>query len=381
MGPVIVCILLAVLTVGVYGFTVAPTSKGHATRHVQSVLLFAQEEYSETTPEVSDIFTKELAEDLAKEVTKTVSLPFVPDPVVTFMLTEAIGQLSSDLSPQMLDKVREFLASSSTTSKYDDFSEEDRVALALQVAEEVNPQIDVPILDEEQELQVLQEIFKVVFACLSVNKSALRKQMIDKAPSVSRDLLGDESSRRDLAKAINEAVDIPLLDETQEEEVLILAVASCGDTLQTLLPPEFVETLKGERPEALLEIKQFLVQKVNEKVDLVGLNEEQEQVLIEKTVDILVDKYVDGTEVEFMLMGKEEQLTKLEEKKLLLEREIELSKQRFEREQENLAARMERINLKMKEARRGKVAQKGAAPKPAGKKRRLFGIFRRSNAD
>jgi hypothetical protein len=62
-------------------------------------------------------------------------------------------------------------------------------------------------------------------------------------------------------------------------------------------------------------------------------------------VDILVDQFVDGTEAEFLLLTKEEQVEKLQERQDILNREIELSNKRYERDQQNHAARLERVNM------------------------------------
>jgi predicted nucleic acid-binding Zn-ribbon protein len=70
-------------------------------------------------------------------------------------------------------------------------------------------------------------------------------------------------------------------------------------------------------------------------------------VLIESLVDILIDHFVDGTEAEFSLLTIEEQVEKLHERRDILNREIELSKKRHEREQHNLVAQLERLNMRL----------------------------------
>lgn len=349
-------LLLATLASVATGFLIAP-SQVATTRTV--VALWA----SEDTPEVRDVFTEKLAKQLAGEVQKAVNIPFIPRPVVEYIMTEAIKDLSTEVSRDTLGKVRELLAAASTKTKFDDFPAEDRDALAMQVASELNSKIDVPVLDEEQELQVLQEVFKVVFACLATSNATMRKELIKGSVEASKDLLGSDESRDALTKRLNEMVDIPLLDENQEEEILKKAVASSSQTLQTLIPPEFIETLQGQRPEALFETKVFLVEKLNEKVDIVGLNEEQESALLTAMVDIIVDNYVTGTDMEFMMLPQEQQQESLEEKYEFLKREKELSTERHEREQKNLDAKLERLEGKLK-----KMKKRGG----------IFRLFRRS---
>jgi hypothetical protein len=300
-------------------------------------------------PEFKELFANELAAELAIEVQSYVKIPFVPSPVIEYVLTEALKRLSTDLSPDLIRMVNELLATSATPSSFDNLPKEDIDALAVQVAHHLNPFIDVPVLDEEQEVYVLQEIFKVVFSFLTTSDATRRRQMLEAGVKGGRELLGTDESRRELVRTINKAVDIPLLDEGQEEALLFAAVQSCADTIQSLLPPELIQTLKGERPESVADMKAFLIDKVNAKVGLIALNEAQERVLIEAMVDILIDQYLDGTEMEFLVLSPAEQSKKLQKKITLLEREIQISKERHEREQQNLKAQLDRFRSRLKE--------------------------------
>jgi hypothetical protein len=89
---------------------------------------------------------------------------------------------------------------------------------------------------------------------------------------VSRDILGTKESRASLVKAINQAVNLPILGETAEAALLQSAVEMCAETLQALLPPELIETIKGESPDGLLRMKKYLIAQVNKRVDLAGLS-------------------------------------------------------------------------------------------------------------
>lgn len=333
--------------------------------------LVASSRTSDTS--LDDFFTEELCANLAEEVQKRVALPFVPEPIVLFVLTQAIQNLSSDLNPETLQRVQELLEAETTESKFDDLPEQERDALADQVAAELNAKIDVPMFDEEQELEVLKQIMRVVLQIITTTDGEARKAMVQTQLQVSRDILGSDESRAQLVKAINAAVDIPILGESEEEAILTTAVGLCADTLQALLPPDLIETLKGESPEGLVRMKEYLILTVNEKVDLVGLSEEQEKVLIESMIEILIDTYVDDTEAEFLLLTKEEQQSLLEERAALLEREMELSTRRYEREQQNLAAKYERIQLRLSNytGKKIKTFKKSTATSPKnGTKRR-----------
>ena len=319
---------------------------------------------------LQDVFTQELSEAIAEQVQKQVVIPFVPEPVVLYVMTQAIQNLSSDLSSDMLEKVQELLEAESTETSDDDVSTIDRDALVDQVAAELNAKIDVPMFDEEQELEVLKQIMRVVFSIMTTSEGEARKEFINTRFEASRDLFSSEESRAKLVQAINAAVNVPFLGEADEESILMAAVGMCAETLQVLLTPEIIETLKGESPDGLLHMKQYLISTVNEWVDIVGLSEDQEKVLVETLVEILIDTYVDDTEAEFLLLSKDEQREMLEERCAIIGREMELSKRRYEREQQALAAKLERAQLRL----RGIDGSSAPQSRPS----RLRSFFRRN---
>ena len=94
--------------------------------------------------------------------------------------------------------------------------------------------------------------------------------------------------------------------------------------------------------------KIFLSSKVNEKVDLIGLTEAQEDAVIRTMVDMLIEEYVDPTATETLLLTKEEQRIKYEEQVLAIEHEMQLSKLRFDREQAHLVDQLHAVQAKLR---------------------------------
>jgi len=322
------------------------------------------------------VFNEEFSDAIAEEVQKKVRFPFVPGPLVTYILSQAIQNMSSDLSPETMKRVLELAQTEASESVFDDLPKEDLDSLADQVAKELNPKIDVPMLDETQEYEVLRQIMRVVFSSITTSDADFRTKQINTQLQVSQDLLSSEESRAKLVEAINAAVDIPIFDETQEQSLLIAAVASCAQTLQALLPPELIETLKGESPDGIAKMKEYLIATVNERVDLAGLSEEQERTLIETTVEILIDAYVDETEAKLLLLTKDEQREELMQRQALLEYERELSQRKYEREQQNLRAKLERINERLEQLLSGKTRK--PASTDSGNRFSIKSLFRRS---
>jgi len=65
---------------------------------------------------------------------KAVNIPFIPCPMVEFVLKQAIQNLSMGVSLHTLCTIQEFLMVVATISLHDDFSQADHEALAKQVA-------------------------------------------------------------------------------------------------------------------------------------------------------------------------------------------------------------------------------------------------------
>ena len=116
----------------------------------------------------------------------------------------------------------------------------------------------------------------------------------------------------------NEAADIPLLNKGQKESVLYKTVEDvCASALQEqVLPTSLIAPRKGESLDIISQMKEYMIETVYQKVDLVGFSEKQEEATIRTTmVEIILDTYVDGTQAGFLVLFKEEQLAKLEEKR------------------------------------------------------------------
>lgn len=174
---------------------------------------------------------------------------------------------------------------------------------------------------------------------------------------ISHDLLESEETRIKLAKHLNELVDIPLIGEAHEEAILVAAIDQAAKVIQDVLPVDVVKTLRGDSSEGIAKTKALVIDRINERVDLIGLSEEQEKVFLETLVDVLIDSYVGGTQVQFLFLDAEEQEELLLEMRSQATREDEFSRRRFEREQQSVQAELKDIDTKLEEIRRTKASQ------------------------
>lgn len=312
---------------------------------------------------LKSILLDQSIEDISDRISFRIVLPFyVPQPIISAATTLAVQQLTTDvLSSELLERIGEVAAASASSSAsateliYGD-GDDDGIAddeelenLSGQIATELNAQIDLPVLDEDQELVIFKAIGRSLMAVLTAPDEieADPKQMVDMVVETTQELLEGKEGRRKLAEALNARLNFPVLNEEGEQDLLERALDACSDRLAEVLPRELVEALKGENCDGLENTKEFVVASLNRKVDIIGLTEDQEQELIKMLVDFVVDIAIGDTEVELLLMNPEERITAWEERKVVLTRQLEISKKRHEAEKANLMAQIRRIERRI----------------------------------
>jgi len=312
---------------------------------------------------LKSILLDQSIEDISDRISFRIVLPFyVPQPIISAATTLAVQQLTTDvLSSELLERIGEVAAASasssaSATELIDGDGDDDGIAddeelenLSGQIATELNAQIDLPVLDEDQELVIFKAIARSLMAVLTAPDEieADPKQMVDMVVETTQELLEGKEGRRKLAEALNARLNFPVLNEEGEQDLLERALDACSDRLAEVLPRELVEALKGENCDGLENTKEFVVASLNRKVDIIGLTEDQEQELIKMLVDFVVDIAIGDTEVELLLMNPEERITAWEERKVVLTRQLEISKKRHEAEKANLMAQIRRIERRI----------------------------------
>jgi len=294
------------------------------------------------------LFTEIAFEDIAEKVQERVRLPMVPDPVIKYTITRALQTMGKDLTPALAERIEEMMEAEETETLNDDLAAPELQLLADDIAGEFVGAIKVPILNTAQKLEILQQIFRVILTVLTTSDDERRHALFESTKSVAVDLFASTESRARLVERINAAVDIPIFGEAQESIIIQQAMDKCAAMLESILPRELISSLRGEPLHSVATFKDFLIQKVNEKVDLMGLTEAQEDALIRTMVDMLIEEYVDPTATETLLLTKEEQRTKYEEQVLAIEHEMQLSKLRFDREQAHLVDQLHAVQAKLR---------------------------------
>ncbi len=117
-------------------------------------------------------------------------------------------------------------------------------------------------------------------------------------------LMKPEEQKR-IAKIVNALIDIPLVSEEMEETIFEHAVGLVDQALEDVLPQAFGELLhnveKGIDKDHAQQFASRLVAAINKKVDLPYLNEEQEERLLQTVIDPLVKAMIRGKKLDDLL--------------------------------------------------------------------------------
>jgi hypothetical protein len=267
---------------------------------------------------------------------------------------QVLDGLASDLPPNLLNDLRTYLEVPPGSSAPSTRDLTKRMAIVL------NEKLDIPYLDEQQEQVVLEQVVTVILQVLTTTTTASTKNKLtlDASIDASRNLLSSPANRKAFVEQLNQDVDLPFLDESNEQVLLSAAVDASAQILETMLPPAVLTSLRGrdnnnDPDEGLAATKEHLVERVDATVQLPPSFPRDAKIwIIEKLVDAVLDQVVGDTEAELLLMNAAEQELELATRRASLEHQMELNKLRYDQEQTNLKAQLDKVEARQQELKR-----------------------------
>lgn len=125
-------------------------------------------------------------------------------------------------------------------------------------------------------------------------------------------MLETEEQKR-IAKLINALIDIPMVPEDIEAAIFEHAVRIIDSALDDVLPEAFAELIRnsetGIDKDHAQTLANRLAEAVNQKVNLPYLNEEQEERVIRLVIDPIVKAMIDGRKLDDLLPRLEQPAT------------------------------------------------------------------------
>jgi hypothetical protein len=153
------------------------------------------------------------------------------------------------------------------------------------ILRQINDEICIPLLSKEAQNALVEKVCLILFSPTSFKK--VRRQMVTRA---ARDILNEES-RIVLATQLNEFFDIPFVSEEKEQVAAENLVNMCYEVLEKVVPPNVLDMLDNTSPDELREVRNNLITRMNEKIDIPFVSEEKEGESITFIVDFFLSYY------------------------------------------------------------------------------------------
>lgn len=240
-----------------------------STRHATSKAIAAGEEGSISQAQV---------DDLSGVISKAMLVPGVPDWVKLGVVKNGISQVAGAINdgrlpPEVSAQVVGAMSGGLVSER-----------LAGQVADAIAPHVDLPLLNEEQEREMIQNI--VAGMIVQKEESNILAEAVKGTAKFAavqgRGIMSaivelrTPESRRALATRINAEVDMPVLNEEQEQQILNMAIDALGNAVINKVPAEALQAAVNAGDGAAVEefLTAILVQELN--IPFVGDDKKRE---------------------------------------------------------------------------------------------------------
>ena len=114
----------------------------------------------------------------------------------------------------------------------------------------------------------------------------------------------DPNTRKAIAAYIDERINIPILGDAKERDTFEWIVDKICDLVEGMLPDSVMKLVNGNLgivAELADDLIDNIVRKINKRIDLPYLNEKQEERLIRKVVELIVRALLPGKTLKTLL--------------------------------------------------------------------------------
>ena len=259
------------------------------------------------------------AEMIAKRLQGMIDIPGIPNAIERPIVEQAIKAII-DVCPLVLPEqvFNKLIAGEAGIN-----------GVSEAIIRQINDEVYIPLLSREAQKFVVEQICIILFSP-NTNFETVRRQMVARALKE----LFNADSRVCLATKLNETVDIPLISENNEQIMAEQLVNLCFDVLETFIPTCIRDILETTSPEELRDVRDNMVNRLSEKIDVPFTSEEHEEKALRFIVDFFLSIYglQEGTK------HLDEQLAEVEHKLKSVEIELkafqEISKEKIKKMKE-----------------------------------------------
>ena len=268
-------------------------------------------------------------EDIAANLIENISIPFLPRVILDAVLVKVVAAVVETLQSANLDSNARAAIRQAAKAQSAGADEE----TMMRLAQDVSKRLDLPLLTHTQQHALVLQVLSVMLGDTTLSGSLL--QGAASAHRTFGRMLLSPTSRKALATKINEAVDLPMLSEQQEQRLFEAAVEALGTAIDSIIPAELQKMLDGLDASEIGLLKASTTQRLVETVKLpvpVPLPAATIHTLVSATVDALFSCLLD-TELGSSALAPEDQLVRVRRLEAEAQAEAAFLQRKSEREQ------------------------------------------------
>lgn len=275
-------------------------------------------------------------EDVAAGISEKLSVPFVPRSLLDLIVSKVVQAILEEL--EKLDLDERTVETIQKAARMQSSGMDDRVLKKL--VEDVCSLVDVPLLTKVQKRAIIEQTVAVAIGDTTLLQLAAANTGAAHV-SFGR-LILDPSSRKAVAKRLNNAVDFPGLNEEQEQVLFEAAIDFVGSSIDSFVPAEWHALLDGLDKGEIGQLKAAATTRLVESAPLPlrrSLSDEKLRAVIAAAVDGLFGALL-RSDLGGAALGLNEQLDRLRRLEAEMHAEAAFLARRAQRDQGATARRL-----------------------------------------
>lgn len=155
----------------------------------------------------------------------------------------------------------------------------------------VSDKLYIPFVSKEAQIELVNKLGNAFL--VEPNLAPARHRLLVRSLKGAADV----EHRQTVADELNANVDVPLLGEGQEQVMAEKFVELGFGTLEFFTPTAIKDLIRASSPEELIEVRTNMLDRLNEKINIPFVSEEDERIAYASVVDLFLGYYglADGT--------------------------------------------------------------------------------------
>lgn len=284
--------------------------------------------------------------DVTSMVAERIKLPLVPSQLQELVISECVQIVANEMAKQL---TKEQLKSLSTSlgDAADGLTHKERSKIIKNIAKHLDAVPLVPLSIREQVVSIAVDVILGDSSVGSLGCSAFGSAIVSAGGAV--DALLDDDCRKRLATRINKNVDIPVLNDKQEQVLFEKSLDTLAAALDVLIPKAWWSALQGASASEVEDFKQNLVLVLHKRLNIPFLDDELEKRWARTAIDAIFEIFLDSTGLHAVALTPEAQLARLDQVANEAKLELDCARKQAQRREAVLQRRLARILEQKKE--------------------------------